>query len=84
MTEPIDLDAYRNKRLPRARFITGEVRLVQLYRDGQPEPGMVGLCLPIDDEDIPGVRMSAHECRSLAASLLRVADMIDREIEAKP
>lgn len=80
MSDPIDLEAYRNRRLPVGRFVEGEAVLVQLYRDGQ-RSDRVGLCLPI--ADVPGVAMTAHACRQLAASLLRVAHVLDVEAQER-
>ncbi len=81
--EPIDLAKHRKQRklrnMPRAQFVQGGVRLVQLYKNGVTEPGKVGLCLPIDDPHVPGVVLTSAECRELAAQLLKVASVLENE-----
>jgi hypothetical protein len=95
--EPIDLEAARNRRLPRIRFVElpececGEedpemehsnMFLVQLFEtNGMPVLGRVGLQFGI--EDVPAVSLTGKQCRALSEALGQAAEHLEAECAQK-
>ena len=84
MDEPIDFERARNRRLPRDTFVELPAEaepcdwLCQVFTpDGAPVPGRCGVLWGLDG--VPGVTLTAAQCRHLSRALAQVADHLDAE-----